>query len=84
MAKQTGIQKKKRLTDALADLIKTDKEAPTQALKKVWVYIKKHDLQNPANRRQIICDEKLGEVLGVTKCSMFQIPKLLQPHFLND
>ena len=47
---------------------------------KIWVYIKKHDLQNPANKREIIADEKLKAVFGVDKCTMFEMNKYLSKH----
>ena len=34
---------------------------------KIWVYIKKHDLQNPKNKREILADDKLKKVFGVDK-----------------
>lgn len=47
---------------------------------KIWVYIKKHDLQNPANKREIVADEKLKAVFGVDKCTMFEMNKYLSKH----
>ena len=34
-----------------------------QVVKKIWEYIKAHDLQNPKDRRKIIPDEVLGTIL---------------------
>ena len=39
----------------------------TEVTKKVWEYIKKHNLQNPANKRNILADEKLKTVFGGKK-----------------
>jgi upstream activation factor subunit UAF30 len=47
---------------------------------KIWVYIKKHDLQNPANKREILADDKLKAVFGVDKCTMFEMNKYLSKH----
>ena len=44
---------------------------------KIWVYIKKNDLQNPANKREILADDKLKKVFGVDKCTMFEMNKYL-------
>ena len=33
-----------------------------QVAKKVWLYIKKHKLQDPKKRREIVADEKLKPV----------------------
>jgi hypothetical protein len=46
--------------------------------KKVWDYIKKHDLQDPANRRNINADDKLKAVFGgKAQVSMFEMTKLI-------
>ena len=47
---------------------------------KIWVYIKKNDLQNPANKREILADDKLKKVFGVDKCTMFEMNKYLSKH----
>lgn len=53
----------------------------TQVIKKVWAYIKKHDLQNPKNKREIMPDEKLAKVFGSKKnINMFEMTKLVNKH----
>jgi len=53
----------------------------TEVTKKVWEYIKKHKLQNPENKRNIIADEKLKAVFGGKKeVSMFEMTKLISDH----
>ena len=48
---------------------------------KIWAYIKKHNLQNPANKREILADEKLKPVFGgKDKVSMFEMNKHLAQH----
>lgn len=47
---------------------------------KVWDYIKKNKLQNPANKREILADEKLGKVFGKKKVTMFEMNKHLSNH----
>ena len=50
-------------------------------VKKIWEYIKKHDLQNPANKRNIIADEKLLPLFGGKKeVTMFEMTKLISAH----
>ena len=52
-----------------------------QVVKKLWEYIKKHDLQNPANKRNILADEKLKKVFGgKSEVSMFEMTKLVSAH----
>ena len=53
----------------------------TEVTKKVWEYIKKHNLQNPANKRNILVDEKLKAIFGGKKeVSMFEMTKLISDH----
>lgn len=48
---------------------------------KIWAYIKKHNLQNPANKREIVADDKLKAVFdGKAKVSMFEMNKHLAKH----
>ncbi len=52
-----------------------------EVVKQIWVYIKKHDLQNPANKRNIIADEKLLPIFGGKKeVTMFEMTKLVSSH----
>jgi upstream activation factor subunit UAF30 len=53
----------------------------TQVTKKIWEYIKKHKLQDPANRRNINADAKLKPIFGGKKTvSMFEMTKLVNKH----
>lgn len=47
---------------------------------KIWEYIKKHDLQNPTNKREIVADEKLKAVFGRDRVTMFEMNKYLATH----
>ena len=48
--------------------------------KRVWAYIKAHDLQDAQDRRQIHADATLKKVLGRDQVSMFEMTKLLTQH----
>jgi upstream activation factor subunit UAF30 len=53
----------------------------TEVTKKVWDYIKKHNLQDAANRRMINADDKLKPVFGgKAQVSMFEMTKLISDH----
>ncbi len=53
----------------------------TEVTKKVWDYIKKLNLQDPANRRMINADDKLKAVFGgKAQVSMFEMTKLISDH----
>ena len=52
-----------------------------EVVSKVWEYIKKHKLQNPQNKREIMADQKLQAVFGgKNKVSMFEMNKYLAQH----
>ena len=52
----------------------------TQAVKKMWTYIKKHGLQDSKNRRNINADAKLRPVFGKATVTMFEMTKILSKH----
>lgn len=53
----------------------------TEVVKKLWEYIKKHNLQNPQNKRNILADDKLKAVFGGKgEVTMFEMTKLVSPH----
>jgi chromatin remodeling complex protein RSC6 len=51
-----------------------------EVVKKIWDYIKKHNLQNPQNKRNIIADEKLMPIFGKKEVTMFEMTKLVSGH----
>jgi upstream activation factor subunit UAF30 len=51
-----------------------------QVAKKVWAYIKKHKLQDPKKRREIVADDKLKPVFGKARLDMFQMTKAISKH----
>jgi len=53
----------------------------SEVVKQLWVYIKKHDLQNPENKRNILADDKLKVLFGGKgEVTMFEMTKLVSPH----
>ncbi|MCK5127840.1 MAG: hypothetical protein KAR42_16405 [candidate division Zixibacteria bacterium] len=65
----------------LAEIVGKKPLPRTEVTKKIWVYIKKHDLQNPDNRREIIADDKLKPIFGrKKKVNMFEMTKLISNH----
>lgn len=48
-----------------------------QVVKKLWEYIRQHELQNPSNKKEIICDDALRAVFAVDKIDMFRMNKVL-------
>jgi chromatin remodeling complex protein RSC6 len=54
-----------------------EKLSRPQVVKKIWAYIKELDLQDPADKRQIRCDEKLVSVFKQDRVHMFTMNKIL-------
>ena len=68
-------------SDALAKIVGAKSLPRTQVVKKLWEYIKKHDLQDKKNRRNINADENLKPVFGGKgTVSMFEMTKLVSKH----
>jgi chromatin remodeling complex protein RSC6 len=77
---QSAFTKPLQPSAALAAVV-GDKPLPrTEVVSKMWDYIKKHKLQNEANKREIIADEKLSAVFGKDKVTMFEMNKFLAMH----
>lgn len=64
----------------LAAIIGATPMPRTEVTKKVWEYIKKHNLQDAANKRNINADAKLKEIFKKPQVSMFEMTKLISGH----
>ena len=69
---------------ALAAVIGSEAVARTEALKKLWDYIKAHNLQDPQDKRTIVADDKLRPVLGKDRAGMFELTRLIGPHLVAN
>ncbi|RLN18266.1 hypothetical protein C2845_PM02G46900 [Panicum miliaceum] len=72
-----------QLSDDLVKFIGTGESmlSRSDVVKRMWEYIKENNLQDPSDRRKIICDEKLKDLLQVESFNGFTVSKLLAPHF---
>jgi upstream activation factor subunit UAF30 len=64
----------------LAAVVGSDPLPRPEVVSKVWDYIKKNKLQNPANKREIMADDKLEKVFGKKSVTMFEMNKHLAQH----
>ncbi len=65
----------------LAEIVGTNPLPRTEVVKKVWAYIKKNNLQDAKNGRNINADDKLKAVFnGKKTVSMFEMTKLVSNH----
>ncbi len=65
---------------ALAAVIGAEPLPRTEVTKKIWEYIKKHNLQDSANKRNINADAKLQPIFGKAQVTMFEMTKLVNAH----
>jgi chromatin remodeling complex protein RSC6 len=67
-------------SSSLAEIVGSKALPRTQVVKKLWEYIKKNDLQDKKNRRNINADAKLKPIFGKAQVSMFEMTKLVSNH----
>ena len=64
----------------LAEIVGNKPLPRTQVVSKIWDYIKKHNLQNPKNKRNIIADDKLQKLFGKKEVTMFELAGIVGKH----
>lgn len=52
----------------------------SEVLKTLVAYVRERELQDPMNKTMVLCDERLGDLLGVEKCTILQISKHITKH----
>ncbi|XP_073125334.1 upstream activation factor subunit UAF30-like [Henckelia pumila] len=83
--KSSGLLKATPVSPTLRNFVGASEISRAEAVKKVWGYIKLHNLQNPSNKKEIFCDGKLKALFnGKEKVGFLEITKLLSPHFVNN
>ncbi|KAI2626360.1 DEK C terminal domain-containing protein [Xylaria nigripes] len=75
-----GFQKPFNLSYPLAELCGEPQLSRPQVVKKLWEHIKENQLQDPNDKRQILCDERMQAVFKLAKVDMFQMNKLVGNH----
>ena len=70
----------KRPSAALAEVIGTDPVLHTEVIKKIWVYVHAHNLQDATNKRAINADAKLLAVFGKPQITMFELAGIIGKH----
>ena len=79
-AKTPAFMKPLRPSAALAAVVGSEPLPRTEVTKRLWDYIKAHHLQNPANKRNILCDASLKAVMGKDEVTMFEMTGLVGKH----
>ena len=81
--KPNALQQPLQPSKELAAVVGAEPLPRGEVVSKVWDYIKKHDLQNPQNRREILADDTLEAVFGKKKVTMFEMNKYLAQHLTS-
>ena len=81
--RKPGSQPPYRLSEAMQDVVGTDILPRPQVVSKLWVYIKANNLQNPNDKREILCDDKLQRIMKKRKVTMFQMNTHIGEHLLE-
>ncbi|XP_048335736.2 protein TRI1 isoform X1 [Ziziphus jujuba] len=76
----SGFSKLCSLSPQLQEFIGVSEMARTEVVKQMWAYIREKNLQDPSNKRIILCDEPLRALFGVDSIDMFQMNKALSKH----
>jgi upstream activation factor subunit UAF30 len=65
------------LSEPLSALLGETQLSRPQTVKKIWEYVKGKDLQDPADKRQIVCDDAMRAVFKTDRVHMFTMNKIL-------
>ncbi|KAK6091253.1 hypothetical protein MT418_008225 [Batrachochytrium dendrobatidis] len=71
------------LSPEFASIVGVSELSRAQALKEIWLYIKDKKLQDPLNKRMIICDEKFKNMFKVDQLDMYQMNRGLGGHMVR-
>ena len=76
-----GFMKPVQPDEKLAAVIGAEPIPRTEITRKLWDYIRSHNLQDPANKTRINADAKLKEIFGGRdQVTMFEMTKLVFEH----
>ena len=84
IVKQTGLNKPLRLSPEMSEFVGESNMSRPQVVRKLGEYIKENKLQDPENRKNIKCDKKLSDLLGVSEVTGFSMNKYISKHFMKD
>lgn len=65
---------------ALLPFVEDKAQSRAVVLKILSAYVKAHNLQDPNNRRIVLCDDKLKSLFGVEQCTILEMSKYVSPH----
>ncbi|XP_020083314.1 upstream activation factor subunit spp27-like [Ananas comosus] len=77
-----GLSKVCGVSPELQAIVGEPTMARTEIVKQLWAYIRKNNLQDPSNKRKIICNDELRLVFETDCTDMFKMNKLLAKHII--
>lgn len=81
MAPNAAFMKPMTISPDLAVVVGAGPMPRSEVVKKLWEYIKKNNLQDPTNKRNVNADGALQKVFGgKTMVNMFEMTKLVSKH----
>ncbi|KAG2185474.1 hypothetical protein INT44_002265, partial [Umbelopsis vinacea] len=78
--RNTGLNKPLILSPTLAAFTGVSELSRPEVVKKLWKYIKEKDLQDPTDRRYILCDVELKKIFTQDRVNSFAMNRDLSAH----
>ncbi|KAL5650581.1 hypothetical protein ACJX0J_041390, partial [Zea mays] len=75
-----GLNKVCAISPELQTIVGETAMSRTQIVKQLWAYIRQNNLQDPDDKRKIICNDELRVVFETDNTDMFKMNKLLAKH----
>ncbi|ODV69729.1 SWIB-domain-containing protein [Hyphopichia burtonii NRRL Y-1933] len=82
-APNNGFNQALYLSQDLQNLFGVESLPRPQIVKQMWTYIKDNNLQNPNDRRQILCNDTLYKIFKKKTVGIFEMNKLLTSHIFK-
>lgn len=82
--KKPGLQPPYRLSKEMTEVVGKEILPRPQVVTALWEYIKGKNLQNPDDKREIICDDKLKSIMGgKDRVTMFTMNRYITDHLVE-
>lgn len=65
------------LKPELASFMNKPRSSRGEIMKTIWNHIHKNNLQNPVNKKEILCDETLEKIFKKKKINMFKMAAVI-------
>jgi len=80
-----ALSKKLKPTPKMSQILgSSEPVSRADAVKKLWEYFKKNNLQNPQNKREILADEQLKPLFGKSKITMFEVGRIVNDNLEDE